>query len=485
MLAENIFKLPNIKIANFIDNILDKIKPIKLNYNFLIVAIIGLELLTPLIPLPGKLPAFRISEILIFLLIFAWSLNSPKQANKAEKKFGITKFELYFFMFCLASLVSTFWGYMFLEIPYHYRDFMNIPRFILYWGAFRIGMQINVRHPGNIKYVKFLLYSFILLNIFNFMQFFNFLNFNRIIMPFYATGESVERWAGRILGTGNHINNYAFILLSIIIFYIVCYLYFEAQKSNKISKVFLFFGALATSISFLLVKNRTTFVAGGFAFLYLGLASIGLRNGLRIKRSILKFWMIIIMIVIVLILSVGGGLLSRFSGKRMIGGELSASGTQLRMFLWYMAFNRVMKSPILGFGEQTAERLQSRELDQLAEEGNYSRKDLLDMRLSGELHTLPHSEYLTIWQNFGIAGILFYFAMFISIFKKSYQLNDSEYYLFGLGFRALLIMLAVFNITEVFFYDHQSALVFMLMFGIIYKLSENVTKKRKEAAQWQ
>jgi O-antigen ligase len=136
-----------------------------------------------------------------------------------------------------------------------------------------------------------------------------------------------------------------------------------------------------------------------------------------------------------------------------------------RIILWKYGIEKAVMSPIFGWGIANASNILA---------------DKMGIAGSGMGFYGPHNEYVDIFLRTGLVGLFLWAALFISIFRKANKLlklySDSFAIFIARSVQAILIALAVFDLSDGFWFNATTPAIAMMIFGVMYGLD----KRKKE-----
>ena len=347
------------------------------------------------------------------------------------RPFFYKNYILLLFVFSIVSIIiSTFYGYLFLDVPTSIRDINEIIRLskpllfiplILQADTFYIMKKLDKLIP---------LFSVFII-IIAFIQYFNVAGLGGIITSLYAPEHHVRALVGyskRIVITGSDPN----IGATIVIFFWLFNLYSGIIKKNISNFIITFL----LTIVIMMTSSRTSFLA---------LICITLLFLFMSKRVAFIFKLVIVTIISIIII-----ILYEYFQYISVGFMLMMSGENTSLLTRFEKWNEAIlffkQSPIFGWGPG-----------------------------KGSMETIVDGEYVLFLRRYGITGtfliLLCVFCMPIikkktsnkyNIYSKNVIIIDNtlKYYLIGIMF----IM-----ITNSFFSGYQLLLPFVFFCTVLYK----------------
>lgn len=384
--------------------------------DFLILGIL-FSLLFPPLPEIGRL-SFRLDDLLLLGVapLYCLSLN----------RIRCTSTLWIFLSFLFFALISTFRGYLKLNVPPIFGDFNEFIRMFKYIFAIIIASSINATLFWK-KYDKLMWCGGIYIIIISIIEYINPFNINLLIgkiysVPYYHLDAMVSA-TKRIVVTGGDPNIGGFIVTYFLVYY---YLKTLMHRNYRyiLMTILLLLCVIATS-------SRTIFLATLFICGFMGVFN---KN---IKMKIL---------IVILIVS---GILILFSSEKFqyltVGLKQLSTGDNvsmnIRYLIWEKNLNYFKSSMLLGWGPAKA------------------------------IHdTVVDGEYVFFLVRYGIIGISIYLLLLLNNIAMNFKMNDiySKYVLF------ITIISLFFMITNNFFSGYQLFLNYIILVTVV------LTNRREE-----
>lgn len=503
------------------------------NKGYLAAITFCLILVSPLIPTGLGLKQYtRLNEIFIIAaagMIFIINLISGRV-------FKFKKIELLLLVLGLWMSVSILHGYIFLGVTPSPRDFYQIFNIILFGIYFRLGTFFNHKDVNRAGVLRLFFISILGLNFISIIQLSQWGVKNILPLYVPARGGHLERYIlycaytgglSRTLGIITSPTSFSIIMV-VIITLLAAWIIYNPTKSKRfgLSVTLLF---TASVISMILTFSRSGFIALIISQLFL-FCMVKFKERIHISKIILYYFLVLIL-SLTFVFNINKFLNTSFSNLRgfrvsfmfskgeMKPGlsdssqglssaneaiqfskyetflpenipyaisdatsqgsssekaaiQLSKYKTHLppgqtsygvsdvtnRVLLWKNGIQKGMLSPIFGWGPAHASNIKAEETGLSSKEGKY---------FYG-----PHNEYIDIFIQTGLIGLILFLALFISVFRKANQIlkeNTGYFVLFlARSVQTIIIAFAIFDLADGFWFNAIIPAMLMMLFGAMY-----------------
>ena len=245
--------------------------------------LLGVVLFTPDFPLPGRLPAVRIEEILTpILLVILW--------RKRHTFLRVIRRPMNVLLILLGAVmaISTVNAVALQGARLSFGDLMEFVRVFKYLVLYSFMVTMIAESPEKSRafhrLTGFMDKAVIALLAINWFQYFNFLYFNRWFSPLYGPAHHVERIIrnSRVIGTFGNPNFFGALMMMILLFYFAKFLYdLEGFNRDRRKNLFLI---VATWMSLLLTVSRTAILAAVGGIVVAGMLFLLLKKGRGLKN---------------------------------------------------------------------------------------------------------------------------------------------------------------------------------------------------------
>ncbi len=222
----------------------------------LFLALIGLALVSPNIPLPGALPAVRLEQMLMFVMLPSLVLFHLRNREYMR----LTLLDGVFAAMAAAITISIVAAPLIVSsVEWSIRDPFEVARVAEYWLMFRFGMTLVPSEESG-KTILFALFAgSIAMTAFSLIQYLDGRgSFNENVTDFWAVGHNlvgVQR-EGRVIGTIGNANYYSFFMALPIIGGLSLIL-LKWRSPSRAKWAFIVFGIFASTFSAVLSQSRT------------------------------------------------------------------------------------------------------------------------------------------------------------------------------------------------------------------------------------
>ena len=378
----------------------------------LILLIVVSSFFMPTIPLGI---AIRFDDFLALFLIPFVILTKPN--------FKTNRLFFSYLLILLSFITSTFYGYLFLKVPFSIRDINELFRMIKPFLIIIAVSYCNLRTL--VSYLNsFFKVGAILLILLGFLEFFNVLSFRALFYSLY--GYEFGNMGGRSVLTAGNPN----IASALVLYFMIYFLQRMLLTGDRILSLF---KILFLLVVLLMTSSRTALIV----FVVVLLASMYFH---RKHNKILS-------IVIITFCALLTFPLLKYFDYLTIGFVSFSDGTNTSMLIryqqWSDAINLFKQSPIIGWGP------------------------------AKDLHTsVVDNEYFLLLRRYGILGIVFvinFLFSFIFVFlKRKRQIDLLDVRTKSIAYTTLLSLLMVFiiMITNNFFSGYQLMPLYIVMIAI-------------------
>ena len=359
--------------------------------------------------------AIRFDDFLALFLIPFVILTKPN--------FKTNRLFFSYLLILLSFITSTFYGYLFLKVPFSIRDINELFRMIKPFLIIIAVSYCNLRTL--VSYLNsFFKVGAILLILLGFLEFFNVLSFRTLIYSLY--GYEFGNMGGRSVLTAGNPN----IASALVLYFMIYFLQRMLLTGDRILSLF---KILFLLVVLLMTSSRTALIV----FVVVLLASMYFH---RKHNKILS-------IVIITFCALLTFPLLKYFDYLTIGFVSFSDGTNTSMLIryqqWSDAINLFKQSPIIGWGP------------------------------AKDLHTsVVDNEYFLLLRRYGILGVVFvinFLFSFIFVFlKRKRQIDLLDVRTKSIAYTTLLSLLMVFiiMITNNFFSGYQLMPLYIVMIAI-------------------
>lgn len=395
-------------------------KTIEIGFWLLVLTIVGTILLPPVLINPS-LPKIEISDITFGVLTVVTLLFERDALVSVLLKYKWLFISLLGLMF-IASFSIIFNGRI-----TQYRDWFEPIKFFKLTAILSF-VLIYMKGRDIDRIVKF---TFLIALTFNLFHYFNLFYFNDYIEVFYAPKHHLDLFGlnsigepstRRMLGTLGNPNNNALLFLLFVI-------YFLPKREEVLNANHIYTSVAAVFV--LACQSRT-----GFITLIVILFAYFILHRINWKHILFYF------------ATIGGMyVLLQFSGNIYLGSladiTLLDSAKRGRFEQWNLIINEMPGKWILGHGVN---------------------KSFFEQNT-----IFAESEYMLILYRYGVAGLLVFFAVWISIFKKSITQLKSKG---GIMIFGVLLVMAIAGITNSPFHVVKLSVLIVFLLGIGLNLTD-------------
>lgn len=448
------------------------------NRSYLPVIIFCLLLISPLIPTGLGLKKYtRLNEIYLVIATIALFMTNAVKG----KPIGIKKTEHLLVILGLWMSISISFGYLFLDVIPSPRDFYQVFNIMLFVLYFRVGTFFNYKNEKLSSMLKILFIAILGLNIISISQIFPW-GF-KYILPLYVpeAGGYLERYqlyysytgtVSRTLGIITSPTSFSIILVIIIIMIVAWIVYMPAR--NRGHSLLINLLLILSLVTLILTFSRTGFIALIMSQLYFLIIAKS-KDRRRISKIIIPY--ILVFALLITFLSCFDKLfdipLSSLRGFRLsylisgagdqayiIGGK-AVSDIERRLILWGKGIQKGMMSPIFGWGPAHASNIKAEELGIVGS----------DRAFYG-----AHNEYIEVFMQTGLVGLVLLLSLFIGMFRKANRLlkeNSDRFAVFvARSVQAIIVALVVFDLAVGFWFNAITPAILMIIFGVMYSLDK-------------
>ena len=366
----------------------------------------------PTIPLGLSI---RIDDFLALFLIPLVILAKPN--------FKANRFFFSYLLILLSFITSTFYGYLFLKVPFSIRDVNELFRMLKPLLIIVAVSYCNLRTLANFLN-SFFKVGAIFLILLGFLEYFNVLSFRALFYSLY--GFEFGNMGGRSVLTAGNPN----IAAALVLYFLIYFLQRMLLTGDKILSVF---KILFLLVVLLMTSSRTALVV----FVVVLLASMYFH---RKHNKILSFAIITFCILLAFPLL-------QYFDYLTIGFVTFTDGKNTSMLIryqqWSDAINLFKQSPIIGWGP------------------------------AKDLHTsVVDNEYFLLLRRYGVIGfvlVINFLLSFIFVFlKRKRQIDLLDTRTKSIAYTTILSLLMVFiiMITNNFFSGYQLMPLFVVMIAV-------------------
>ena len=364
-----------------------------------------LIVLVPLIFYPRCRYAFSpvkeaIAETLVVICLMFWGL---KMVSQKDFRFTHSLLDLPILSFIFICVLSLFWSVSF------FVSLKELPLFLAGPGLYFIITNNITEEPQIKRFLKILLIISSLLGVYGIMQYLG--------IDFFLDLTNLGRnQVYGLFGNVNYFAEYLIIPLSIAIAY-----FFASQ--NKMEKILLSIGVLAMGGTLVLTFTRGSYLGMGVSLIFMFLLFLNTRGKDFIKQN--KKILIILLVVIIIItllfviptpLSKSGTIISKIKSRISVSQLTQSYSIKRRMATWNFTTMMIKDHPLLGSGLGTFKynslSYQAKFFDQGQNRAlypyGYAEK--------------AHNEYLQLWAELGIIGLVIFIWFIITYFSYGLKL---------------------------------------------------------------
>jgi O-antigen ligase len=239
---------------------------------------------------------------------------------------------------------------------------------------------------------------------------YGFLQYQGIDFVFWSKNVGRQQVFG-LFGNVNYFAEYIIIPLTITV-----PLFFSVK--NRIIKIFLFIGILFMGSSLILTFTRGSYLAFGMAMLFMFLLLI-LKEGLskifnNHKKLIISFLLVVIITSAIIFipnpLNERGTVLYKIKARTSISQLTRGSSIARRVATWKFTWMMIEDKPVLGSGLGTFQ------YNSLRYQAEFFGQDKNRDKYPYGIADKAHNEYLQLWAEFGIIGLIIFLWMVIQYF---------------------------------------------------------------------
>jgi len=454
----------------FLDYIIQKKK------GYVTVILFSLLLISPLIPTGLPLKKYtRLNEMfLIVSVIILFASNAVR-----GKSVKLNNSEGLLCLIGISLLFSTCLSYLLLDVIPTLVDFycvFNIGLFCLY---FRFGTFFEYKNKNVSVMLKMLFISVLALNIISISQIFPW-GFKNVLPLYVPEGYSesigyqqlyeATGTIGRIPGIIASPTSFSIILVIIVITISGWIVYMPVR--HKMNSLLIKALLILSTVTLVLTFSRSGLLALIISMIYLFRVA-----RFKDKRNISTIMMSYILASVLLVTpllyldKLFNIPLSSLRGFRLSylisgAGDMSytikgegVSDIENRLNRWKRGIIKGVKSPIFGWGPANANRLQ----------GNLLKAE--------KRFPVSHNEYIEIFVQTGLVGLVLLFSFFVSVFRKAGTIAKNSADEFSVyiarSVRSIIVALAIFDLGDGFWFNPIIPSILMIIFGAMYAAGKN------------
>jgi len=433
------------------------------NKGLIPVLIFCFLLLSPLINTGLSLKQYtRFNEVLVIIAaLFIFMAGVAKQQIG-----GLKMVDRWLALLGVWSVGSILWGYLYLNVIFSWQDFYLILNIFLFALYFRAGTYFTAESAQNRFYWKIIGLAIIVLNLLSISQLFPW-GFKHVL-PLYTPARYMALLSvtfeyvgtiGRIQGIIGSPTSFSIIMV-ILISMITSWLIFKPGKNHMI--VFVFMLSITTLI---LTFSRSGALAFIVSQLFLFCVAWKKHRSALKKLFLVYLLMVIISVFYLTIIEKT----FHFSGLRgfrlgLLWGQSYQGRGDVgnRVFLWMKGIDKGMLSPVFGWGPaNSSNKVATKKFLENTETEFYA----------------PHNEFINIFMQTGLIGLLLFLILFVRIYLKASALSkdqeDSHILFMARGIQAVIISLVVFDFFDGFWFNSITPAILMMMIGSMYALDKN------------
>jgi len=392
------------EISNFYDN------QIPFYSRAIEITVMILVIMLPLIFYPYLVRIFNppkelVYELIVLFVFVLWMLKCISKDNKFL--WMSSSLNIPVFGFILICILSLLWSdSLFVSL-------LELPLFLA--GPFLYFVIIN--NIENHKQVHRILFAIIIIG--SLMGIYGILQHQGIDFSFWAGNVSRQQVFG-LFGNVNYFAEYLMIPLTIAV-----PLFFAAR--NKLVKIFLFIGIVVMGISLILTFTRSSYLgfAAALLFMIIFLIFQERKNFFKKYRKTIIYFLILTVIALMIFfipspLNQGGTVISKIKARTSITQLTQGSSILRRIAIWKFTWLMIKDHPILGSG---LGNFQYNSLQYQAEFfGQGNNRALYPYGIADK----AHNEYLQLWSELGIVGLLTFIWMIIQFFINAIRFLKRE-----------------------------------------------------------
>lgn len=398
-------------------------------YLHLLYLLIALAILSPPIKLSSSLPLIRVEEFIlygIFPLILILNFNNFKLSKEAKT------FVQIYSTFLILVLISTLFGYIFLNVPTSIRDLFEFATYSKYLLVFLTIYSFNISSDKIPRILYFILGMVILSGAFGLLQYFGVLNLDNITGPYYLQ-ERIYIIHDRLTATYKNPNTYSAILTTSHLIALGLFFY-EDKKSRKS----LLLACIAVIAVFMLFAGSRTMIAA-YLLVTIIMILIGASKAGYKKSQIVTLILVLGVSFLVAVSFISYRILVRLeSGLDIFSDESFA----LRMLAWYLNIQLFIESPVIGWGAAKA------------------------------IHTtIVDNEYILILRRFGVLGLFSFLAYYLHPLYVSFKNLKSEsknILLFSSVLFTVIITFLIAGLTNSLYHNMQVMDLWIVILSLYY-----------------
>ena len=357
----------------------------------------------------------RLDDFLALFLIPIVILTKPN--------FKTNRLFFSYFLILLSFITSTFYGYLFLKVPFSIRDINELFRMIKPFLIIIAISYCNLRTLVNYLH-SFFKVGAIFLILLAFLEFFNVLSFRTLFYSLY--GFEFGNIGGRSILTAGNPN----IASALVLYFMIYFLQRMLLTGDKILSVF---KILFLLVVLLMTSSRTALIV--FVVILLASMYFHRKNNKTLSIVIIAFCVLLSLPLL------------KYFDYLTIGFVSFSDGTNTSMLIryqqWSDAINLFKQSPIIGWGP------------------------------AKDLHTsIVDNEYFLLLRRYGILGLIlvinFLFSFIFVFAKRKKQIDLLDARTKSIAYTTLLSLLMVFIImsTNNFFSGYQLLPLYIVMIAI-------------------
>lgn len=417
------------------------IKLLKLNLPAIIATVLVLALLAPPYRF-SEFPDVRPEQLVVFafpVLIFMHTVARGKELSKPI----LSKVDVLFLAYAACILVSILLGYLLLDVPLSYHDFIEFGKIGLYYLAFRIGMSVEWREPGARAYAIVVLAAVLVLAVIAISQAYNLLGVNDYLSPLYIKREfilSVVRRTRsfRVVGTVGNPNHFGF-METMVVSFLLSIILFCQRKLSKIALIVLLAAVASSLFCIFLTASRTATLAMAASAGFILLAFVTSSRTANFPRRVLSVALALAVPFVVLPFA-HGRFFEAMKDFMNLSGITQLSTIEARFAVWRTVIEQIRMSPVFGWGLAT-----------------------------GSMTGAVDSDYLLLTRQFGIAGLALLVLLFTYLFRSARQVasrgSNPLPLAYGRAVQGILVGLAFYSVTAGAFENQQLMVIFWLLAG--------------------
>jgi len=368
--------------------------------NAIEVSIIALVILVPVVFYPFCITVFlpakeMVAEVLVVLALMFWGL---KLISRGEIKFSSSPLNFPILSFMAICLLSLIWSNSF---------FVSLKELPLFLAGPLLYFVItnNISDDRQIsRILNILLVVGTLFGIYGLFQ------YNGIDFSFWAHNIGRQQIFG-LFGNVNYFAEYLIVPLPLAISL------FLATR-NRVHKILLLVGILVMGGSLVLTFTRGSYLAIGFSSIFIFLLYLTNQSKSFIKEHKKIFIFILVLIILITFLfaipnplNKSGTIISKIKGRISISQITQGSSLKRRIAIWKFTILMIKDHPLLGSGIGTYKYNTFNYQAEFFEQGK--NRSLYPHGFADK----AHNEYLQLWAELGIIGLIIFIWLIISYFR--------------------------------------------------------------------